>query len=534
MKRVFFLLTLGAALTACKPTPRTNPGAKGVAHEAPPAAQPAQTTQPAPPPPAADRPAPAAPPAATPVSPAAAPTDAIIMLTTTQQEYSPLVPWEKQKARATTAMGIYLGEGRVLTPAAPLKAATYAELVLPDESRRVPARILRRDDDLNLALVTVAHEEDAAFFENRRAAELGRALGQGEQAVLAGLVNGLTPISIPLQVQGATDGVPRLCLRMAAPLPEGHASGAPVLLDGKLAGLSAGYEASTQTLNLTNADLIARFLEEGHETGTPLLGVQFTELDDPVLRRYLELPEGQTGLYIGKVIPGSAAESAGLAVGDVITAVEGMPMDSRGRINHPLYGPIPAASALRILKPLGENIELTLVRHGELLSLPVPLNRAAAAGPLRGENNADEAPRYILWGGLLFQPLTAAYLDAVRGASKGDLPLSFQRLTQQEKELAEAGISEVTGLTLIIPTPATLGYENARFCVVKAVNGKTVRNFAEFEQLLDEPTEDNITALQLDSAPYTLYIDRSAAEAANDLIRRRGIPTLRVTGPTTD
>lgn len=535
MKKNLVLFCLLAALTACEPTERTNPEAKH--HHAP--APPAETQQPAAPAPAEtpapEAPAPAAPaePApetpAEPETPAAQPTDAIVLIRSTQQDYSPLLPWEKQKPRNNKVLGVSLGEGRVLTLYEPLKAATYLELSLPDESRSVPARVVRSDEDMNLAIVSVLNEEDKGFLESRTALELGSPLGQGAAAEVAGLIDGLNPYRIPGTVQGSTDGMPKLNLRVAAPLPDDAEDGTPILSGGKLVGLSAGYEDSSQTLRIINADMVARFTDTAHTPGTPLLGVQFTELDDPVMRRYLELPEGQTGLYVSKVIPGGAAESAGLQAGDVITAVEGMVVDSRGRVNHPLYGPIAAASALRILKPLGESVTLSLCRNGEKVELPVALNRDLLNSPLRRELAPAEAPRYILWGGLLFQPLSQTYFNALRSGSRGELPLSFLRLQQQEKELAEEGIREVVALTLIIPTPATLGYEDSRFSVVKAVNGKPVHDFAEFEQLLDEPTEDNITSISLDRAPYTLHLDRSAAETANDLIRRRGIPVLRVT-----
>lgn len=207
-----------------------------------------------------------------------------------------------------------------------------------------------------------------------------------------------------------------------------------------------------------------------------------------------------------------------------------MPLDAQGRCRHPLYGLYDAAALMRIAKPLGEHLPLRLYRHGEQLELPVPLNREVAERGLHAVEAAGCAPRYILWGGLVFQPLTESYLNAVRQRSNGDLPLPFLRLTQREKELAEEGVKEPVGLTMVIPTPATLGYENARFSVVKAVNGKPVHDFAELAELLDEPTEDGVTEIRLDAAPYTLYIDRAAAETANDQIRRRGIPVLRVLG----
>lgn len=518
MYRTLALMLLCAALAACKPTPRTAPDAHRT--------QPPAPQTPAEPQPAAPETPPAPEPAPQP-APAPEAANALLQVHAARQEYSLLLPWEKKAADEDSALGVYLGEGRVLTVAEPLRAATYVELRLPDESRKVPARVLKRDDDLNLALLTVEHEEDASLFDSRTALALGEPLALGAEAELAALVRGLTPVHIPMLVQGVSGEVPHLVARTAAPAPEGHDQGAPVMKDGKLAGLSVSVESDALALELINAELISRFLCEAHRPGTPVLGLRFTSLDDSVLRRYLELPEGQDGLYVSTVIPGSAAESAGIAPGDVITAIDGMAVDAQGRCRHPLYGLYDAASLLRIAKPLGETLTLRLYRHGEQLELPVPLNREVAEHGLHALEAADSAPRYVLWGGLVFQPLTESYLGAVRRRSNGDLPLPFLRLTQREKELVEEGVKEPVGLTMVIPTPATLGYEEARFSVVKAVNGKPVHDFAELAELLDEPTEDGVTEIRLDTAPYSIYIDRAAAETANDQFRRRGIPVLK-------
>lgn len=523
--RPFLLMLCCAALAACKPTPRTAPDA----HRTPPPAPqtPAEPETPAPAP--APEPEPAPEPAPAP-APAAEPANALLKVRAARQQYSLLQPWDKKAADEDSALGVYLGDGRVLTTAEPLSAATFVELSLPDDSRSVPARVLRRDDDLNLALLTVEHEADASIFDTRTALALGEPMAQGAEAELAALVNGLTPVHIPLRVQGVNGAVPHLVARTAAPAPEGHEQGAPVLRDGKLAGLSVALESDALSLEFINAELLARFLSEGHRAGTPVLGYYYTTLDDPVLRRYLELPEGQNGLYVSEVLPHSAAEKAGLASGDVITSIDGMEVDAQGRCRHPLYGLYDAAALLHIAKPMGETLQLGLYRHGEQLSLPVELNREVAEQGLHATEPAGRAPRYILWGGLLFQPLTETYLNAVRERSGGNLPLSFLRLTQREREEIGEDVKEPIGLTMVIPTPATQGYEQARFTVVKAVNGKPVHDMAELAELLDEPTEDGVTEIRLDAAPYTLYLDRAAAETANDQFRRRGIPVLRNEG----
>jgi membrane-associated protease RseP (regulator of RpoE activity) len=56
------------------------------------------------------------------------------------------------------------------------------------------------------------------------------------------------------------------------------------------------------------------------------LGVELTELT-PELRAHFGAPQG-AGVMVARVVPGSPAEKAGLAIGDIITSLDGKPVES--------------------------------------------------------------------------------------------------------------------------------------------------------------------------------------------------------------
>lgn len=519
MIRTLSLLTLVAVLlSACKPTERTALKKKQMEQQAaqvvaPPQAEPAP--QPA---------APAPIPAPAPLEPA----DCQLVVAATLQDYNPLRPWEKDTPLASRALGVYMGEGRVLTMGRVVRAATYVELMLPDESRSVPARVLRYDEDMNLALLTVANEDDADIFESRTALPLGEALTRGDKAMFTGLLNGVEPVHVDLQAESVEGSkIPLMVMRAARPLPEGLVGGSPVVREGKLSALGLVYKKQEQLLHVVNAELIQRFLTQ-EQPGVPVIGVQLTPLDDPLFRRYLKLDESASGLYISKVQPGSAAEEAGVKKGDVLTALEGMPLDNQGRCNHPRYGLYQAASLLRAMKDQGQELQLTLSREGETLQVSVKLDRKAVENSLFRPQKPGVQPRYIMWGGLLFQPLTATYMNELRSRSNGLLPLELQMLEQAQEELLEAGCTELVGLTYVLPTVATQGYDDLRFCRLIAVNGQPVKKFEELPELLDAQTEDGIIRLEFNKAPYTVYVDRAAVDAVNSQLQQQAIPNLRV------
>ena len=517
MIRTLSLLTLVAVLfCGCKPTERTALKKKRLEQQAAQVVAPPQNE--VAPEPSAPEPPPAP----------AEPADCLLVVESTLQEFNHMRPWEKETPRESRALGVYMGEGRVLTPGRVVRAATYVELKLPDGSRSVPARVVRYDEEMNLALLTVANETDASFFDLRTALPLGEALNRGDQAQFAGLLNGVEPVHVDLQAESAGgDSVPLMVMRAARPLPEGLTAGSPVVRDGKLSALGLGYKKQEQLLQVVNAELIQRFLTQ-EQPGVPVLGLRLTPLDDPVFRKYLKLDASANGLYISKVMPGSAAEEAGVKVGDVLTALEGMPLDNQGRCNHPRYGLHHAAVLLRGMKDQGQELQLTLSREGETQHVSVKMDRKAIESSLFRPQKTGTQPRYIMWGGLLFQPLTSTYVNELRNRNNGLLPLELQMLELAQEKLQEEGCSEIVGLTYVLPTAATQGYDELRFCRLIAVNGQPVKNFEELPELLDAQTENGIICLEFNKAPYAIYVDRAAVDAVNSQLQQQAIPNLRV------
>ena len=264
MTRTLTVLSLAAlGLCACKPTERTALKKKQqqVAAETPaevPAEAPAEpASQPEIPAEVVVTPPPAEPlPMPVPEVQQLEPARSIMVVRATLQEYNRLQPWEKETPRQARALGVYMGEGRVLTVGRAVRAATYVELMLPDSSRSVPARVLRYDEDTNLALLTVLHEEDAGIFETCTALPLGEALNRGDVATYAGLINGVEPVHVELRAEDAGgDKVPHMVLRAARPLAEGQIGGSPVVREGKLSALCMTYKKAELQLSVVNAEI---------------------------------------------------------------------------------------------------------------------------------------------------------------------------------------------------------------------------------------------------------------------------------------
>jgi hypothetical protein len=115
----------------------------------------------------------------------------------------------------------------------------------------------------------------------------------------------------------------------------------------------------------------------GHHGKGGLLGIQLTDLT-PELRRHFGVGEA-AGVMIAKVLDNSPAESAGLQVGDIVTAIDGEGVSSSWHL----------ASAVGALEG-GTDVELEIWSQGSSTVVPVTLGSRA------GEDLAGHGMRYVV------------------------------------------------------------------------------------------------------------------------------------------
>ena len=110
-------------------------------------------------------------------------------------------------------------------------------------------------------------------------------------------------------------------------------------------------------------------MQHGYVTGRGELGISVLNISDTREAFLYRVP--QTGVYIAAVENGSAAQRAGLQVGDGILAVNGEEISSLAQLRTQLNG----LSA-------GEQITLTLLRDGKQQEVPVVLQEEVPEGKL--------------------------------------------------------------------------------------------------------------------------------------------------------
>jgi S1-C subfamily serine protease len=257
-------------------------------------------------------------------------------------------------------------DGVVLTNNHVIRQAQGITVTLADD-RQFPARVLGTDPLTDLAILKiddpkpfpVAHLQSS---EGMRTGDwvvaLGNPLGIGQTAtvgVLSARGRRLADASQALSDLLQTD----------AAINPGNSGGPLVNLQGQVIGINTAIIRGAQGIGFAiPAETAMRILKDLQEHGRvvrPFLGIEMGDLT-PALRRYLELPQDTKGVVVGRILPQSPADRAGMKPGDLITSLEGQPTLTAADLQ----------ARIRSLA-VGQKVQVSLLRQKETLQLTVEL-----------------------------------------------------------------------------------------------------------------------------------------------------------------
>lgn len=281
--------------------------------------------------------------------------------------------------RATTPSGdrfgsgvVFRSDGHILTNHHLVDGATSIELTGFDGSSWV-ARHAGSDPESDLAVLTVSGEMEPALLGSTRSLRVGQtavvvgapAGPQGSPSVTAGVIAGLGEV---VELAG---GIPLYDVIATDAMIGARASGGPMVdRNGAVVGIAtrAVAEGAADRLGLViPIDLARRVADQIIATGRiayPWLGMGGTDLDPWTAKEY-----GVTkGTLVRQVTAGSPAARAGVAVQDVVVAVEGAQISTMNEL----------MMLVRRHAP-GDRINLSVIRSGLKQTLKVQLGEAPRA-----------------------------------------------------------------------------------------------------------------------------------------------------------
>jgi hypothetical protein len=143
--------------------------------------------------------------------------------------------------------------------------------------------------------------------------------------------------------------------------------------------------------------------------------------------------------------------------------------------------PVIAAGALASVRHLR-----TSSREREIMDIVYRLPRFEYTNSLVPYASYDQEPEYMIVGGLVFQPLTDAYLQSWGQDWKSRAPF---RLNYYNNESPAKDRPALLMLSQVLPDPYTIGYQDQRWLVLNKVNGQRVSRLPELRDALQKPLD---------------------------------------------
>jgi 2-alkenal reductase len=281
---------------------------------------------------------------------------------------------------------VFDSEGRVVTNNHVVEDGNDFEVVFADGSRRW-AEVIGNDVDSDLAVIQVDSLPPNVIpvtlgdSDQLRVGQFVIAIGNpfGEQGSMSlGIISGLgrsLESQRQLDNQGGRYSLPQV-IQTDAPINPGNSGGPLLNLAGEVVGVNSAIRTTTGVNSGVGFSIpvnavrrvIPRLIEEGQYIYA-YMGVQIQSLNLNLQDR-LGLPR-PSGAYVTGITPNGPAEDAGLIPaqgddgqgGDLIVAIDGQPVQDTEQL----------ISYLVFKADVGQTVELTVLRDGETITLPLTL-----------------------------------------------------------------------------------------------------------------------------------------------------------------
>ena len=444
----------------------------------------------------------------------------VVRITSTELEPDYRAPWNSGTIGRGIGAGFVIAGNRIMTNAHVVSNARFLTVEREGDPNKYPAKVQFVAHDCDLAVITVGSEE---FFKNMTPVALGGIpalestvsaygypLGGERMSVTTGIVS---RIDFQLYTHSAIDS--HLAVQISAQINPGN-SGGPVMQDGKVVGVAfQGYsgDVAQGVAYMIPTPVVQRFLKDiadGHYDKYVDLGISYFKLQNPAQRQYLGLKDDGRGVLVGSVVQAGPAGNV-VQPGDVLLAIDDHPIASDSYVE--LQGDRVEMPEVVERKFKGDTVKLDLLRDKKPATVKVVLGTVWPY--LQQGHSYDVRPRYVLFGGLLFQPLS---LDLMEAYQPTDLRLRhyFDYFVSEQIYLKHP---EVIVLTNILADPINTYLSPYRGGIVDEVNGKKIANLRDLAEAFAQPADQIVVRMIGDGPP--LVLDRAAVEAARERIDSR-------------
>lgn len=405
-------------------------------------------------------------------------------------------PWRFQPVQRSGGSGFVIKGKRIMTNAHVVSWGRQIIVRRYQDPHPYVADVEFVGHDCDLA---VLKPEDSRFFDGLEPLELGELPKVRSAVVTYGYPAGGEEISYTRGVVSRIELEPYshignrrlLSVQTDAAINPGN-SGGPVIQDERVVGVAfqgmAGLENAGFFIPPPVIEHFLKDIEDGRYDGFPYAGIRVVPLQNPAYRSYLKLPDNDVGARIDGIFSVPETQKM-LRPEDVLLRVGTNRIASDGTI---LYQGNRVSAALAFQLPQSaECVPVQLWREGKEMEISLPVT--AYTGDRATGSQYEALPRYFVYGGLVFTPLSLDYLRSI--GSKDAPGESFYELYYRRHETPESARAEPIVLASILGDEVNANVAVRARALVDQINGVRI-----------EKMEDVIRAFETNTNAYDTVV----------------------------
>ncbi|TSC56654.1 MAG: protease [Parcubacteria group bacterium Gr01-1014_18] len=280
---------------------------------------------------------------------------------------------------------IISADGMILTNkhVVSLEAAEYT--VVTQDGKEYPATVLGKDPFNDFAIVKITAPESLPVLElgdsdqiriGQTAIAIGYSLGQFKDTVTKGIVSAINRRVVAGDGLGASEVIEE-AIQTDAAINPGNSGGPLLDIAGRVIGINTAVSQSGQLIGfaipINSAKAVIDNVKKFGRLVRPFLGVRYILIDESIAEeRKLSRDHGALIARSERkndptILPGSPAEKAGLAEGDIILEVDGTEVDQKNSLPELISRKLP-----------GDTVSLKVLREEKEITKPVVLEEFVA------------------------------------------------------------------------------------------------------------------------------------------------------------